>query len=44
MARKSAKIKQQNSMIDILCCHNAEVAVLRVQSPYLNIEQSKKNA
>ena len=32
------------SKSDIVCCHDIEEAVFRVQGPYLNIEQSQKMA
>ena len=33
----------QKSKSDILCCHDIEGAVFRVQGPYLNIEQKPEN-
>ena len=43
--KDSQKIRKKypKNKTDILCCHDIEVAVLIVQGPYLNIEQSNKN-
>ena len=43
--KESQKIRKRypKNKTDILYCHDIEVAVLIVQGPYLNIEQSNKN-